>query len=185
MQTCWKCGTERALDAEAPEWQCPACGVAYNKDPAKLRHLPSVVQTVDMGADSPSPSRLAAGAAWVRQNLLIFLTIIMAGGAIAWGGWLISPWSERSQAIELAESGMRAVESMLIDPESARWRDVRIVVKERRGGTQRAACGEVNAKNKFGGYAGYSRFIATPNGGARLEDESSEFEGFYRLFCSD
>lgn len=39
----------------------------------------------------------------------------------------------------------------LLDPESAKFRNVRIVGN--------AVCGEVNGKNKLGGYVGYQSFI--------------------------
>jgi hypothetical protein len=44
-----------------------------------------------------------------------------------------------------------AVQAELKDPDSAQFRN--IVASET------AACGEVNAKNAFGGYVGYTRFI--------------------------
>lgn len=51
-----------------------------------------------------------------------------------------------------------AVARSLKDPDSAQFRNDRVWVH--RDGSARL-CGEVNAKNGFGGFAGYRRFIAT------------------------
>lgn len=50
-----------------------------------------------------------------------------------------------------------AVADTLRDPESARFRGVR-VVREADGGN--ALCGELNARNAYGGYVGYEAFYA-------------------------
>ncbi len=47
------------------------------------------------------------------------------------------------------------VKATLKDPGSAMFRNVRIG----RGLGAPAVCGEVNAKNSFGGYLGYNRFV--------------------------
>lgn len=72
------------------------------------------------------------------------------------------------------------LESMLKDPSTAEYQNV-YAVPEPNG--LFAFCGEVNAKNGFGGFTGYLRFIATPVG-AFLGDApdfdqtwSSECEG--------
>jgi hypothetical protein len=44
----------------------------------------------------------------------------------------------------------------LVDPESARFSDLRIVID---GRGHRNVCGMVNAKDKFGGYAGLAPFV--------------------------
>ncbi|KAB1852265.1 hypothetical protein F4W09_14800 [Acinetobacter tandoii] len=55
--------------------------------------------------------------------------------------------AEKAAVIKKAEDGVRA---RLIDPDSAKFRN------------QNGNCGEVNAKNKLGGYTGYSRYIYDP-----------------------
>lgn len=54
--------------------------------------------------------------------------------------------------LDPAHDAKEAVKSTLVDPESARWREIRIVRPD-------FVCGEVNAKNSFGGYTGFSRFL--------------------------
>ena len=51
---------------------------------------------------------------------------------------------------------MEAVRGNLKDPASAQFRNVRLV--EFSGG--KVVCGEVNAKNAYGGYVGYTRWVS-------------------------
>lgn len=60
---------------------------------------------------------------------------------------------ERAQAIALTKEYVAA---HLIDPESARFRSMG-VYEQGFGGI--VICGEVNSKNRFGGYVGYRTFI--------------------------
>lgn len=57
------------------------------------------------------------------------------------------------------ESTKLRVSDVLKDPESARFRKLRLV--DYKGGL--LACGEVNAKNSYGGYVGFSQFMAGSN----------------------
>lgn len=68
--------------------------------------------------------------------------------------------------------GRREIAGLLVDPESARYRDVYLVSMPGTGGV--LFCGSVNAKNGLGGYTGYRRFIAVPGAQAWTEDT----EGF-------
>ncbi|HDS1136302.1 TPA: hypothetical protein QDZ75_000286 [Stenotrophomonas maltophilia] len=52
----------------------------------------------------------------------------------------------------------RAVRRELKDPDAAQFRDVRANYTEEFGV---AACGRVNAKNEFGGYTGFRRFVSS------------------------
>jgi len=68
--------------------------------------------------------------------------------------------------------GRREIEGLLVDPESARYRDVYLVSMPGTDGV--LFCGRVNARNGLGGYTGYRRFIAVPGAQAWTE----EAEGF-------
>ena len=59
----------------------------------------------------------------------------------------------------------------LLDPSSAQFKNLRLV----NGGNGEALCGEVNSKNSFGGYTGYSSFAVTErpySDGANIAIES-------------
>lgn len=53
-----------------------------------------------------------------------------------------------------------AAKQNLKDPSSAQFRNVRIVS----WGSQKLVCGEINAKNSYGGYVGFKRFVGSPTG---------------------
>lgn len=60
-----------------------------------------------------------------------------------------------------AESaGVNTIRQELSDPSSAQFRTVHLGASEVR---PVAVCGEVNAKNQFGGYVGYRRFMVIGN----------------------
>lgn len=69
---------------------------------------------------------------------------------------------------ELIRAAKTAVERDLRDPMSAQYRDIRVVP-----GQVDIVCGEVNAKNAYGGYVGFRRFVATTDT-VILEDASAQ-----------
>lgn len=83
-----------------------------------------------------------------------------------------------------------AVLSQLRDPQSAQFQ--RETVRSIHDG-KRVMCGEVNARNAFGGYAGFRRFVSMLPGNAVLEPGfdasyasqalSHGFDGLWAEFC--
>ncbi len=66
-------------------------------------------------------------------------------------------WSHENPEFRDAKD---AVKAELNDPDSANFRNVRaITVRTREGSVVRSICGEVNAKNGFGGYSGFAPFV--------------------------
>jgi hypothetical protein len=79
-------------------------------------------------------------------------------------------------AADAAKAGKTAVLNSLKDPDSARFRNTSV-----NGATY---CGEVNAKNSYGGYVGFKRFVAI--GSAALVEPAEDlqaFETFWRESC--
>jgi hypothetical protein len=64
----------------------------------------------------------------------------------------------------------REILRKLKDPESARFRDVRVV--------DHAACGEINAKNSYGGYVGFRRFYGWQKYSDSNRYYTAEIEGY-------
>lgn len=93
-----------------------------------------------------------------------------------------SIWMLLSVALGLAGCGysseentaIERVKSQLSDPESAQFRNVHEGVERKNGWI---VCGEVNAKNKFGGYTGFKKFSATEKEGDVLIADSDSVEG--------
>jgi hypothetical protein len=72
-----------------------------------------------------------------------------------------------------------AVRARLKDPESAQFQNQRVSAKG-------AACGEVNAKNGFGGYTGFKRYIFAGKEMTVFESDMApgEFEVSWGQVCS-
>lgn len=62
---------------------------------------------------------------------------------------------ERRDA-QMIDTAKKAISYSLVDPDSAKFREVFIAPN------QVAVCGEVNAKNSFGGYVGFRKFMYSP-----------------------
>lgn len=87
--------------------------------------------------------------------------------------------STQHNIVIMSRDGVRA---RLRDPDSAEFRNVGYYS----GGPEGAAvCGEVNAKNGFGGFTGFERFVAMGPETAFLESEvaTSEFATVWDTLC--
>lgn len=69
------------------------------------------------------------------------------------------------------DSAQESVKSNLKDPNSAQFQNVRIVSF----GSGKVICGRVNAKNSYGGYGGFKKFVASPFN-AVIERKGSEVD---------
>ena len=77
--------------------------------------------------------------------------------------------------------GEVAVKAKLKDPGSAEFRNVFFS----RSGKLPMACGEVNFKNSFGGYAGFQRFVSAGEAGTTfLESDVKDFDQVWNKMCS-
>lgn len=89
------------------------------------------------------------------------------------------PPKEKRISLSLAHAQMqinaeRLVRANLRDPDSAKFRN------------QNADCGEVNAKNGFGGFTGYRRYIASSKDLVLIEGEGftkEQFSIFWQKHC--
>ncbi len=87
--TCPKCGHERGTDERAPAWQCPACGIAYDKLGSK--RAATVIPT-----ERTSVPGMTASSGGFRKFRIALLLIILA--AVALDSWLTvlrsTDWTE-------------------------------------------------------------------------------------------
>ena len=68
----------------------------------------------------------------------------------------------------------QAVLQQLKDPDSAQFRDVFTSPVLNKDGAPLAICGEVNAKNSYGGYTGFQKFYYLPGGQATIVSDSDD-----------
>lgn len=81
------------------------------------------------------------------------------------------PWSQVSRA-------RAAAAEALIDPSSAQFRSLRL-------GPTGTVCGEINGKNRLGGYVGFRRFVVTQDDAPILEtDNPASIEPFWIAHCT-
>lgn len=81
-----------------------------------------------------------------------------------------------SKPVQLSAAQMAQIEQTitytLIDPNSAMFRNVRVRdVTLETGETVRRVCGEVNAKNRMGGYVGFEMFGGVMKGGTFVRED--------------
>lgn len=95
-----------------------------------------------------------------------------------------TPQSDHSDTGKQAawnDLGKEAIKAKLRDPDSANFRNVTFY----NGSGKPITCGEVNAKNGFGGYDGFERFIAAGDVLTVLESEMVEggMDEVWDQFC--
>jgi len=97
--------------------------------------------------------------------------------------WLIvaslpSAWAQTDQVDPRYTDVLTKVRGILIDADSARFRDIRSVVNSK---GEEAVCGEVNARNRFGGYTGFTPFTFAKNEPLIVDTDRPETDYQYRL----
>ncbi len=80
--------------------------------------------------------------------------------------------NSESSAIEKA---MAATAGILKDPESARFRNLRVSSYEKGA----VICGEVNGKNSYGGYTGYQPFVASMDAATLYDGDKRYLDIYY------
>jgi len=78
---------------------------------------------------------------------------------------------------KLQREAEHTVARMLKDPDSAKFRDVRVVVWD----GSNAVCGEVNGRNGYGAYSGFSKFVAAGGRAFLLGNEGLSLEDIARI----
>lgn len=88
-----------------------------------------------------------------RWPVLTSLAVLFALAVAATFGWhwYVDTYRPAREAREVAAGALDLVRRSMKDPASAQFRNVLVHGK--------LVCGEVNARNTFGGYAGFSPFL--------------------------
>lgn len=74
------------------------------------------------------------------------------------------------------------IEAQLKDPGSVQYRN--LFVSKQQGDDALFLCGEVNAKNAYGGYVGFRQFISAP-GERQLAYLGSQIAALWPEYCGD
>ena len=131
----------------------------------------------------------------------IVLAVVCGAGFLAFAVWINSllphrPPSaeqEHQQKVERdrsawvytsAGAALQSIKHALKDADSAKFRSVGVIVPSRFDPTKLGVvCGEVNAKNSFGGYTGFKQFVMVPAGIA-IESTNPEFTHLWNDHCA-
>ena len=148
----------------------PACNAGCQKTLAALPVAKAVPtpKSAPMVKDAAWYKRQAEAAAQIRRNNVV----INSNG----GGW----WDDKSDTPRsmLAVVQIRPVlDSYLSDYATTRFRHVTTAAYNAHGGRWILVCGEINTKNKFGGYIGWQTFGAAlkPNDETELWLDDAAF----------
>jgi hypothetical protein len=160
---CADCGKERSEQAPA----CPYCG-------------------------RPNPEGCAAAAAGAvssdsgtRRIGFVLLVAILGLAFIAMVGRTNNSSAKATAPVGPSDAALRidaemSVKPMLRGPGSARFRNVVVVRQD----SSTTVCGEVNGKNGFGGYFGYTPFVAIGNLVQMPTKRDDGFHTLWRAVCA-
>jgi hypothetical protein len=119
-----------------------------------------------------------------------FRPILLSGFLVAvvfiFGYWIFGGREEKPGNAMVSDSAVisrafSAVRASLKDPSSA---DFGLTKRYSVAEGKNVACGTVNAKNSFGGYAGAKRFIYTHESSSLVFDDGSpDFSGLWTSLC--
>ena len=110
------------------------------------------------------------------MRLVVILVAALLAAPAAAGEFVGRLSAKEISWIRVNQDRLRA---QLKDGESARFRNLFV---SRAGGAP-VACGEVNAKNALGGYAGFQRWLGAGSVGQFLETEVDDFRRVWASFC--
>ncbi|WP_461344569.1 hypothetical protein [Brevundimonas sp. GN22] len=78
----------------------------------------------------------------------------------------------------LIKEAKKDVASVMHDPSAAEFRNLRVV----KTGSMSVVCGEVNGKNRYGAYVGFTRFMSSPKNLAPLIEDLNSDNGFAQAY---
>lgn len=167
------------------EKRCSKCAEVIKKDALVCKHCGNTFSAKEI-ADQKAADAKAGGI-----GCLVILGLIIA--VVTCSGQASDDKAPSKAKQETAPSELEtisllqvaakdAMKASLKDPDSAKYRNVFAHPVAKNPGAY-AFCGQVNAKNGFGGYTGYERFIAGP-GIAVTETSMKDFDIAWSQLCS-
>lgn len=98
------------------------------------------------------------------------------------GGLKVETKPDMVEISKFAAASKVRIRYWLKDPSSATFRAVKVFRHPRPEGGY-VFCGEVNARNSFGGFTGFERFVASPISAVVESMDPSQFRVGWREFC--
>lgn len=156
---CKECGSEVSTQAKA----CPKCGAKPPKKTSIVTWmvLLFIVAAVFLSGTGDGPTGSAAGTAKDNRSAAM---------------------DQELKQIAWMDRGKDMVLQKLKDPKSAEFRDVYFF--QGSDGVP-MTCGQVNAKNSFGGYTGFKHFVSAGTADLTyLETEVKDFHVVWNKYCT-
>jgi hypothetical protein len=172
------------------EKRCPQCAETIKKAAHVCKHCGYRFSEEEMAATRKAEGldqNWKAGCALVVIGLVAALAFCSPdkdaskSGAKDEASAPADPLADESAQMLWIVKSKDGIKARLRDPGSAEFRNVRFYS----GGKAPAVCGEVNAKNGFGGYTGSKRFIASGEDLAFVEGDvkAGEFSNAWKALC--
>ncbi len=182
-KTCVKCGYVRQASDTAPDYECPKCGVIYAKAEA-------VLATKALGVRQESQIEKPEKPQMPFKHVILSIIVLCVIGALGYVGYQAvkrhdesQKQKEQAKAISKKENEVEKaklilrnyaqevmtemIKLQLKDPDSVQLKNVQVfteTMKHKSGAEgiiQYILCGDLNAKNSYGGYVGYRSFIVS------------------------
>lgn len=118
----------------------------------------------------------------MRQDLGL-AAVAVATGMLASTAWPVA--AQTTKAPVSAASLRKQVVARLKDPDSVRFRNEFLSYSDGQPPVV-SLCGQVNAKNSFGGYSGFEGFISTAEGLVVAEGAEAQgaFAAIWQVWCA-
>lgn len=142
----------------------------------------SILEHVDEMESRRKASEASAGNTGVYVFLFLAISILL----LILGGYVIFASSPNTESKDERDNIARIriakenIQKVLVDPQSAEFNHV-YVKKDKSG--KKIICGYVNAKNRFGGYTGYEKFISFGGVVALQSQNINDFGATWDEYC--
>lgn len=171
---------------KSDEKRCPKCAETIKKAALVCKHCGATFDAKAVAAQSAADTK---NGAFGCLAIIVLIAVVATCSMSSDGSDGSKPTDKKDAAPSEIETlsamqgaAKEAMKASLKDPASAKYQNVFAHPVTKNPGAF-AFCGEVNAKNGFGGYTGFERFIAGP-GIAVTESSMPDFGTAWSQLCT-